>query len=73
PSSLVVVEWRALTVIMLDLMGERIRQLLNKSAEEFPLIKILEGGTWAAGRRIAKQLRPTGIPPISIESDGTVF
>lgn len=73
PSSPVVVEWRALTVVLLDLIGDRVRQLLNKSPEELPLIKILEGGTWAAGRRIAKQLRPTGAPPITIQSDGTVF
>ena len=73
PSSAVIVEWRALTVVMLDMLGERVRHLLNKSAEELPLIKVLEGGTWAAGRRIAKQLSPSGLPPITFESDGTVF
>ncbi|NER78089.1 MAG: URC4/urg3 family protein [Leptolyngbya sp. SIO1D8] len=73
PSSPVVVEWRALTVVMLDLIGDRVCRRLNKSPEELPLIKVLEGGTWAAGRRIAKQLRPTGAPPILIQSDGTVF
>lgn len=73
PSSPVIVEWRALTLVMLDMIGERVRQLLNKSPEQLPLIKVLEGGTWAAGRRIAKQLRTSGGPPIAIESDGTVF
>ncbi|EKV00259.1 Protein of unknown function (DUF1688) [Leptolyngbya sp. PCC 7375] len=73
PGSPVVVEWRALTVVMLDKIGDCVRQLLNKSSEELPLIKVLEGGTWAAGRRVAKQLRPTGVPPIAIQSDGTVF
>lgn len=74
PGSPVVVEWRALTVVMLDLIGDRVRQRLHKSAEDLPLIKILEGGTWAAGRRIAKHLRPeSGAPPIAIQSDGTVF
>ena len=73
PSSPVVVEWRSLTVVMLDLIGDRVRHLLNKSPEELPLIKVLEGGTWAAGRRIARQLRSTGAPPITIQSDGTVF
>ncbi|PLZ53845.1 DUF1688 family protein, partial [Fischerella thermalis] len=34
---------------------------------------ILQGGTWTAGRKIAAQLRTGGIPPIQIESDGTVF
>lgn len=73
PGSPVIVEWRALTVVMLDLIAERVRPLLNKSSEELPLIKVLEGGTWAAGRKIAKQLRPSGAPPIMIQSDGTVF
>ena len=73
PSSSVIVEWRALTVVMLDKIGERVQQLLNKSPEDLPLIKVLEGGTWAAGRRIAKQIRPSGVPPIAIQSDGTVF
>ncbi|MGC1307403.1 MAG: URC4/urg3 family protein [Phormidesmis sp.] len=73
PGSPVVVEWRALTIVMLDLIGDRVRHLLNKSPEDLPLIKVLEGGTWAAGRRIAKHLRSTGMPPITIQSDGTVF
>ncbi|NET48792.1 MAG: URC4/urg3 family protein [Merismopedia sp. SIO2A8] len=73
PSSPVVVEWRALTVVMLDKIGDRVRHRLNKTSEELPLIKVLEGGTWAAGRRIAKQLRVSGAPPIAIQSDGTVF
>lgn len=73
PGSALVVEWRALTVVLLDLVGERVRQQLGQSAEELPLIKVLEGGTWAAGRRIAKQKRADGTPPIAIRSDGTVF
>jgi len=43
------------------------------SAEEFPLAKVLEGGTWAAGREIAAELRDGATPPIRIDSDGTVF
>ncbi|MEO1590840.1 MAG: URC4/urg3 family protein [Cyanobacteria bacterium J06632_22] len=73
PGSTVVVEWRALTVVGLDHIADSIRHRLNKTAKELPLIKILEGGTWAAGRRIAKQHRPDGTPPISLQSDGTVF
>jgi Protein of unknown function (DUF1688) len=33
----------------------------------------LEGGTWAAGRLIARQRRADGGPPFQISSDGTVF
>lgn len=73
PSSEVIVEWRALTVILLDRIGDRLRQSLQLDAQTLPLVKILEGGTWAAGRKIAAQRRPGGVPPLQIESDGTVF
>jgi Protein of unknown function (DUF1688) len=38
-----------------------------------PLPKILQGGTWAAGRAIARRLRADGSPPLHVISDGTVF
>lgn len=68
-----IVEWRALTVICLDRIAESIRQTLNLTADTLPLVKVLQGGTWTAGRKIAAALRPGGIPPIQIQSDGTVF
>ena len=37
------------------------------------LAKVLEGGTWSAGRRIAAEKREGGGPPLTIVSDGTVF
>lgn len=72
-SSEVIVEWRALTVILLDRIAAEIREKLHMNAEELPLVKILQGGTWTAGRRIAAELRQGGVPPIQIDSDGTVF
>ncbi len=45
PSSPIVVEWRALTIVMLDFIGDRIRHLLHQSPEDLPLIKVLEGST----------------------------
>lgn len=69
----IVVEWRALTLIWLDRIATRVRQRLNLTEQELPLAKVLEGGTWAAGRQIAAELRPDGVPPIQIISDGTVF
>ncbi len=69
----VVVEWRALTVALIDELAERIRAKLGRSAAELPLPKILEGGTWSAGRKIAAELRPGGGPPIQVISDGTLF
>lgn len=69
----VIVEWRALTVILLDQIANTIREKLGMSHEEMPLVKILQGGTWTAGRKIADVLRINGKPPIAIASDGTVF
>lgn len=68
-----VVEWRALTVALLDRLAPLVRDRLGLSAETFPLAKVLEGGSWAAGRRLARERRQDGGPPLSIESDGTVF
>ncbi|MFC1456557.1 URC4/urg3 family protein [Microvirga arabica] len=71
--SQIVVEWRALTVALLDRIAEPIRAKLGFAAEDFPLAKALEGGTWATGRRLAKEKRGDGSPPLSVTSDGTVF
>jgi len=68
-----VVGWRALTVALLDRLAPLVRERLGVTPERFPLARLLEGGTWAAGRIIAARLRPGGGPPFSIESDGTVF
>ena len=68
-----IVEWRALTVALLDRLASRMRERLGKNAEEFPLPCVLEGGTWAAGREIALERRPDGSAPITIVSDGTLF
>ncbi len=73
PSSEIIVEWRALTVSLLDRIAAAIRQKLGLNSRELPLVKVLQGGTWSAGRRIAAELRENGIPPIQIQSDGTVF
>ena len=65
-----VIEWRALTVALIDELAPRVRARL--AAPALPLACILEGGTWAAGRELAAKLR-AGNPPLSIDSDGTVF
>jgi hypothetical protein len=68
-----IVAWRSMTVALLDRLAPRVRDLLGVGAEEFPLARMLEGGTWIAGRRIAAELRADGGPPFAIISDGTVF
>lgn len=73
PAHEAVVEWRALTVALLDRIADPLRRRLGKPRAELPLASLLEGGTWAAGRRIAAERRPGGPPPLNIISDGTVF
>jgi hypothetical protein len=71
--SSLVVEWRALTVALLDRVAERMRQKLGLDACSLPLAKILQGGTWAAGRKLAQERRADASPPLKVISDGTVF
>jgi hypothetical protein len=71
--STLIVEWRALTVALLDRLAELVRARLKRNADELPLGMILQGGTWAAGRAIARRLRPDGSPPIAVAADATVF
>ena len=72
PGDELVVEWRALTVALLDELAPLVRARLGVDADQMPLACVLEGGTWAAGRASAQRLRG-GMPPLSIASDGTVF
>lgn len=72
PSEELVVEWRALTVALLDELAPLVRMQLGMSEAQMPLACVLEGGTWAAGRVLAQQLRG-GLPPFPIASDGTIF
>ncbi|KAH7108409.1 DUF1688-domain-containing protein [Auriculariales sp. MPI-PUGE-AT-0066] len=72
PSHPAIVEWRAMTVILLDRLADAIRKELNEPG--LTTAQILESATWKGGREIAKQKRsPIGGPPIAIISDGTVF
>ena len=73
PQDEFIVEWRALTIALLDEVAQGVRARLGRSEHELPLACILEGGTWAAGREIARELRADGSPPLQIESDGTLF
>jgi hypothetical protein len=68
-----IVEWRALTVALLDQIARHVRVHLKMDAASLPLVKVLEAGTWFAGRTLAAERRKDGGPPIAVESDGTVF
>jgi hypothetical protein len=72
-SSLLVVEWRALTVALLDRLADGVRKRLGLDAVSLPLAKVLEGGSWATGRRLARERRADASPPVKVISDGTVF
>jgi hypothetical protein len=70
PGDETVVEWRALTVALLDRLAPLVRERLGTA--DLSLVSILEGGTWAAGRRLADERRG-GASPVRVDSDGTVM
>jgi hypothetical protein len=72
PADELVVEWRALTVALLDELAVLVRHRLGVADGQLPLACVLEGGSWAAGRALAQRLRG-GLPPLTVISDGTVF
>ena len=72
-AAVLVVEWRALTVALLDRLADGVRNRLGLDAVSLPLAKVLEGGSWATGRRLARERRADASPPVKVISDGTVF
>ena len=73
PSHPAVVEWRAMTVILLDRLADGIRQQMGLTPEQLNLKQVLESASWKGGREIAREKRPEtkGGPPIV--SDVTVI
>ena len=72
-SSELIVEWRALTVTLMDSLVGLVRAKLGLGSA-FSMPHMLQGGTWSAGRKIARELRPPDGPsPIPVAADGTVF
>tara|TARA_R110002096_G_scaffold101163_2_gene223795 strand:- start:118 stop:1203 length:1086 start_codon:yes stop_codon:yes gene_type:complete len=72
PGHPTIVEWRSLTVALLDRLTAAFCQHRGVDPAEWPVAKILQGGTWQAGRQLAAERR-NGLPPLTIVSDGTVF
>jgi Protein of unknown function (DUF1688) len=72
-SSEFVVEWRALTVALMDELLVLMRRRLGLGSA-FSLPELLQGGTWSAGRKIAIERRPPkGNSPIPLVTDGSIF
>ena len=65
-----IIEWRALTVYLLDRIAERVSSLLGR---DLSLPRVLEGGTWHVGRELAYERSPKGESPLNVNTDGTVF
>jgi hypothetical protein len=61
-----------MTIALLDELARAVRHRLRLSEAQLPLARVLEGGTWAAGRELAQRLRG-GLPPLQVASDGTIF
>ena len=72
PGDEIIVEWRALTVALMDEVADAVRRQLETTSEHLPLACVLEGGSWAAGRELAQRQRG-GLPPLQVASDGTLF
>jgi hypothetical protein len=72
PGDEIIVEWRALTVALMDEVARAVRRQLSLSETQLPLGCVLEGGSWAAGRELAQRHR-AGLPPLNVVSDGTLF
>jgi hypothetical protein len=72
PGDEIVVEWRALTVALMDEVAAAVRRQLRLDENKLPLACLLQGGSWAAGRELAQRHRG-GLPPLKVASDGTVF
>lgn len=76
PGDDVIVEWRAMTVALLDILYEKVLAKIREKDKSIYLsmAQVLEAGTWKAGRETAARLRPATKPsPILTDSDGTVF
>lgn len=74
----VIVEWRAMTVVLLDMVAKIVnKKLLQKLGEDtrpLTLAQILEAGLWKAGRELAAQYRTddNACSPILMFNDGTL-
>ena len=71
----VIVEWRAMSIALLDELHERIKGKFANRKTLLSMSQMLEAGTFKAGRELAAKYRPnTKSSPILISGgDGTLF
>lgn len=70
----VIVEWRAMTVALLDELYGVISKRFEGQGVKLSMAQMLEAGTWKCGRVLAAEKRPqTKSSPILIAGDGTLF
>ena len=69
-----IVEWRAMTVSLLDELYKLVSQHFAEKGYTLTMAQVLEAGTWKGGRELAAKYRPTTkSSPIHIDGDGTLF
>ncbi|EON96768.1 putative duf1688 domain protein [Phaeoacremonium minimum UCRPA7] len=69
-----IVEWRAMTVALLDELHKLVSAQFAKEGVQLTMAQMLEAGTWKGGRELAAKYRPeTRSSPILIDGDGTLF
>lgn len=69
-----IVEWRSLTVALLDELHTLVSEHFKRQGVDLNMPQMLEAGTWKGGRELAAKFRPeTKSSPILIEGDGTLF
>ena len=75
PDDDVIIEWRSITINLLDYLLPIINEKMGikGSKYELSLPQLIEAGSWKSGRLIASKLRSNGGPPIELLGDGTVF
>ena len=73
PTSELVVEWRSLTIAILDELVPQVARTLGIRENEFCLPMLLQGGSWSAGRFLAYRRSKDGEPPINLRNTGAVF
>ena len=73
PTDEFIIEWRALTVALLDDIRPLVADYLGLKLERFPMARMMQGGSFQAGQNLSLKKRPDGTPPFSIATDGIEF